>query len=264
MSHRTTNTALARTDLPRMASFLSSSSSEEDEEDSSTFIPYTEMPQFPKRRLSCPPSRAAQGETSRDSGSEGLSVDSESVPDLSTLGFSFFPVRNNVGDASGCQGAEQAAVSHSSSLGGIPFTDVRLPGPRKHGQHGTDRGEHLQMTLTEGICDTGPADEHYLPGQAHCFTTYCQTPIADLQVHISEVSQLSAEPSTQLLISLQTLQVAEDEGIASDCDSDSLTEGTPPAPTLLSDTFKNTNMEEKHEQKFQIKGLEQPHYMGRT
>ncbi|XP_010132822.1 PREDICTED: interferon lambda receptor 1 [Buceros rhinoceros silvestris] len=267
VSYRTTNTALARTDLPRMASFLSSSSSEEeeeDEEDSSTFIPYTEMPQFPKRRLSCPPSRAAQGETSLDSGSEGLSVDSESVPDLSTLGFSFFPVRNNTGDALGCQGAEQTALSHSSSLGGISLTDVGLPGPREHGQHDTDGGEHLEMTLTEGICDTGPADEHYLPGQAHRFTTYCQTPIADLQVHIGEVSQLSAEPSIELLISLQTLQVAEDEGIASDCDSDSLTEGTPPAPTVLSDTFENPNMEEKYDQKFQIKGLEHPHYMGRT
>lgn len=266
MSQRMTNTALARTNLPRMAPFLSSSSSEEeeDEEDSSTFIPYTEMPQFPKRHLSCPPSRAAQGETSLDSGSEGLSVDSESVPDLSTLGFSFFPVINNARDASGCQGAEQAALSHSSSEGGISLTDVGLPGPREHWQHDTDGGEHLEMTLTEEICDTGPADEHYLPGQAHHFTTYCQASIADLQVHIGEMSQLSTKPSTELLISFQTLQVAEDEGIASDCDSDNLTEGTPPAPTVLSDAFKNPNMEEKYDQKFQFKGLEHPHYIGRT
>lgn len=255
-----------------MASFLSSSSSseeeEEEEEDSSTFIPYTEMPQFPKRHLTCQPSRTAQEEISLDSGSGGLSVDSESVLDLSTLGFSFFPIRKKEVDASGPQGKEKASLSHSSSLGRISLTDVRFPGPREHGQHDTDRDECLEMiplqTLMEGICAKLPADEHYLHRKAHHFSKYYQKPIVDLHVQIGEISQLSEDPSTELLISFQMLQVAEDEGIASDCDSDNFTEGTPPASTVLSDAFETSNMEGKYDQKFKFKGYEHTHYMGRS
>ncbi|XP_052667849.1 interferon lambda receptor 1 isoform X1 [Harpia harpyja] len=274
MSQRKTNKALARNNLPQMASFLSSSSTssleeeEEEEEDSSTFIPYTEMPQFPKRHLNCQPSRTAQGETSLDSGSGGLSVDSESVLDLSTLGFSFFPMRKNEVDTSGSQGNEKASLSHSSSLGRISFTDVRSPGPREHGQHDTDRDECLEMTplqtLMEGICAKRPANEHYLHRKAHHFTKYYQKPIVDLHVQIGEIPQRSEDPSTELLISFQTLQVAEDEGIASDCDSNNFTEGTPPASTVLSDAFETSNMEEKYDQKFKFKGYEHTHYMGRS
>lgn len=276
MSQRKTNKALARNNLPQMASFLSSSSSsssleeeeEEEEEDSSTFIPYTEMPQFPKRNLNCQPSRTAQGETSLDFGSGGLSVDSESVLDLSTLGFSFFPMRKNEMDTSGSQGNEKASLSHSSSLGRISFTNVRCPGPREHGQHDTDGDECLEMiplqTLMEGICAKCPANEHYLHRKAHRFTKCYQKPIVDLHVQIDEIPQLSEDPSTELLISFQTLQVAEDEGIASDCDSNNFTEGTPPASTVLSDTFETSNMEEKYDQKFKFKGYEHTHYMGRS
>ncbi|XP_074018292.1 interferon lambda receptor 1 [Numenius arquata] len=272
MSQRRTNQTLARNNLPWMASFLSSSSSssseeeeEEEEEDSSTFIPYTEMLQFPKRHLNCQPSRTAQGETSLDSGTGGLSVGSESVLDLSTLGFSFFPMRKNEVDTSGSQGNEKASLSHSSSLGRISLTDVRFPGGR---EDDTDMDECLEMTPfqtpMEGICDKVPADEHYLRRKAHHFTEYYQKRIADLHVRIGETSQLSEDPSTRLLISLQTLQVAEDEGIASDCDSDNFTEGTPPASTVLSDAFETSNMEEKYDQKVKFKGYQHTHYMART
>ncbi|KAM6371084.1 interferon lambda receptor 1 [Pluvialis apricaria] len=272
-SQRKTNKTLARNNLPLMGSFLSSSSSsssseeEEEEEDSSTFIPYTEMPQFPKRNLNCQPSRTAQGETSLDSGSGGLSVDSDSVPDLSTLGFSFFPTRRNEMDTSESQG-NKASLSHSSSLGRISLTDVRFPGLGEHGEHDTDRDECLEMTplqtLMENICVKLPANEQYLHRKAHHFTKYYQKPVVDLHVHISEIPQLSEDPSTELLVSFQTLQVAEDEGIASDCDSDNFTEGTPPASTVLSDAFETLNMEEKYDQKFKFKGYEHTHYMGRS
>jgi len=247
MSQRKTNKTSARNKPPWMASFLSSSSTEEEEEeeeeeDSSTFIPYTEMPQFPKRHLNCQSPRTAQGKTGLDSGSGSLSVDSESVLDLSALGFSFFPMRKNEVDTSGSQGNEKASLSYSSSLGTISLTDVRFPGPREHGQHETNRDEGLEMTPLqtpmEEICAKFPANEHYLQRKAHHFTKCYQKPKADLHAQIGEVSQLSKDPSTELLISFQTLQVAEDEGIASDCDSDNFTEGTPPASTVLSDTFE--------------------------
>ncbi|XP_009513439.2 interferon lambda receptor 1 [Phalacrocorax carbo] len=274
MSQSKTNKTSARNSLPWMASSHSTSSSseeeeeEEEEEDSSTFIPYTEMPKFPKRHLDCQPSRTAQGETSSSSGSGGLSVHCESVLDLSSLGFSFFPMRRNEVDTSGSQGSEKASLSRSSSLGLISLTDVRFPGSREHGQHDTDRDECLEMTplqtLTEGICARLPTDEHYLHRKAHHFTKYYQKPIVDLHIQIGEISELSEDPSTQLLIPLQTLQVAEDEGIASDCDSDNFTEGTPPASTVLSDTFETSNVEEKCRQNFKFKGYEHAHYMGRS
>ncbi|XP_009951551.1 PREDICTED: interferon lambda receptor 1 [Leptosomus discolor] len=272
MSQRKTNKALSKNNLPWMASFLSSSSSleeeDEEEEDSSTFIPYTEMLQFPKSHLSCQASRTAQGECTSDSGSGGLSVDSESVFDLSPLGFSFFPMRKNEVDTSGSQENEKTSLSLSSSLGRISLTDVRFLGPREQGQHDTDRDECLEMiplqTPMEGICAKLPADGHYLL-PAHHFTHYYQKPTVDLHVQIGEISQVSEEPSTELLISFQTLQVAEDEGIASDCDSDNFTEGTPPTSTVLSDTFETSNMEEKYDQKFKFKGCEHTHhYMGRS
>uniref|UniRef100_A0A8C3KR69 Fibronectin type-III domain-containing protein n=1 Tax=Calidris pygmaea TaxID=425635 RepID=A0A8C3KR69_9CHAR len=270
MSQRKTNQTLARNNLPWMASFLSSSSSsseeeEEEEEDSSTFIPYTEMLRFPKRDLNCQPSRTAQAETSLDSGTGGLSVGSESMLDLSALGFSFFSMRKNEVDTSGSQGNEKASLSQSSSLGRISLTDVRFPGPR---EDDTGRDECLEMTPLqtpmEGIYDKLPANEHYLHKKAHHFTKYYQKRIADLHVRVGDTSQLSEDPSTRLLISFQTLQVAEDEGIASDCDSENFTEGTPPASTVLSDAFETSNMEEKYDQKFKFKGYQHTHYMGRT
>nr|XP_010299251.1 PREDICTED: interferon lambda receptor 1 [Balearica regulorum gibbericeps] len=271
MPQMKTNKTLRRNNLPWMASFLSSSSEEEEEEeeeDSSAFIPYTEMSQFPKRHLNCQPPTTAQGETSLDSGSGGLSMDSESVLDLSTLGFSFFPMRNNEVDTSGSQENKAASLSHSFSLRRISLADVRFPNPREHGQHDTDRDESLEMTplqtLMEGICAKLPANEHYLHRKAHHFTKYYQKPIVDLHVQIGEISQLSEDPSTEMLISFQTLQVAEDEGIASDCDSENFTEGTPPASTVLTDTFETSNMEEKYDQKFKFKGYEHAHYMGRS
>uniref|UniRef100_A0A8C6JF49 Uncharacterized protein n=1 Tax=Melopsittacus undulatus TaxID=13146 RepID=A0A8C6JF49_MELUD len=271
-SQRKTNNTLARNNLPWVASFLSSSSSsslekEEEEEDSSTFTPYTEM-QFPNRHLSCQASRTAQEESSLDSRSRGLSMDNESLLDLSTLGFSFFPIRKNEVDTSGSQGNERVSLSHSSSLGRISLTDARFPRPSKQGQQDTARDECLGMvplqTLMKSTCFSLPGSEHCLHRQGHHSPGCYQQPAADLQAQLGEISWLSVDPSMELLLSLQTLQVAEDEGIASDCDSESFMEGTPPTPTVLRDASETSNMEEKYDHKSKFKGYEHTHYMGRS
>lgn len=254
-----------------VASLLSSSSSEEeeeDEEDSRTFIPYTEMRHFPKRCLKYQASRTAGPETGTGSTSGGLSVDSGSVLDFTASGFSFFPVRQNEVDTSGSHGSEQASLPHSSSLGRISLTDVRFPGPEEHEQHDTDPEDCLEMpplqTPLNRICASLPADEHCLHWKHQHVTTSHQEPLADLPVHVREKSQLSVDPSMEQLICFQTLQVAEDEGIASDCDSDHFIEGTPPASTVLSDAFGTSNMEGKYNQEFKLKGYQHTHYMGRS
>ncbi|XP_057271060.1 interferon lambda receptor 1 isoform X1 [Pezoporus wallicus] len=277
ISQRKTNNTSGRNNLPWVASSPSSTSSlssssssssslsslekEEEEEDSSTFTPYTEM-QFPNRHLNCQASRTAQGESSLDSRSRGLSMDSESLLDLSTLGFSFFPIRTNEVDTSGSQGNERVSLSHSSSLGRISLTDVRFPGPREQGQQDTARDECLGtaplQTLMKGACFSLPGGEHCLHRQGHHSPGCFQQPESDLQARLGEISWLSVDPSMELLVSLQTLQVAEDEGIASDCDSESFMEGT-----VLRDPSETSNMEEKYDHKFKFKGYEHTHYTGR-
>ncbi|XP_027595967.2 interferon lambda receptor 1 [Pipra filicauda] len=273
-AQRNTGRALARNNLPQVASFLSPSPSsssdeeeeEEEEEDSGTFIPYNQVTRFPKRHLNCQLPQAVQGKTSLDSGTGGLSVDSESLLDLSTSGFSSFPERKDEVDPSGSQANEEASLSHSSSLGTISLTDVRFPGFSE--QHEADRGESLEMTLLhplmEGVCAQGPPGEHHPQQEGHPFTRYHQKSITDLQGQIHGISQLGKDPSIQLLIPLHTLQVAADEGISSDCDSDSSTEGTPPTSTVLSDTFGPSNTGDKYDPKFQFKGYSHAHYLGRT
>ncbi|KAM9175713.1 interferon lambda receptor 1 [Mergus octosetaceus] len=265
------NRTSPRNNLPCMASLLSSSSSEEeeeDEEDSRTFIPYTEMRHFPKRCLKYQPPRTAGPETGMDSTSGGLSVDSGSVLDFTASGFSFFPVRQNEVDTSGSHGSEKASLPHSSSFGRISLTDVRFPGPEEHGQHDTDLEDCLEMTPLQTplnrICASLPADEHCLHRKHQHVTTCHQKPLADLPVQVREKSQLSVDPSMEQLICFQTLQVAEDEGIASDCDSDHFIEGTPPASTVLSDAFGTSDMEGKYNQGFKLKGYQHTHYMGRS
>ncbi|XP_013808787.1 interferon lambda receptor 1 isoform X1 [Apteryx mantelli] len=264
---------IARNNLPWMVSFLSSSSSsseeeEEEEEDSSTFIPYTEMPQFPRRGLNYQPSRTAQGETSSDSGSGGLCVDDGSMLDLTTLGFSLFPKRRNEVYTSGSQGNEKASLSCSSSLGSVSLADVRYPGPRGHGQHDTDRDECMEttpvQTLMEELSVKPLVAEQFLHRKDHHFTKYYRKQIVDQDFLITKDSQLIEDPNGEQLICFQTLQVAEDEGIASECDSDNFTEGTPPASTVLSDAFENSNMEETYGQKFKFKGYQHTHYMARS
>lgn len=195
-------------------------------------------------------------------------MDSESLLDLSTLGFSFFPMRKNEVDTAGSQGNERASLSHSSSLGRILHTDVRFPGPREQGQQDTARDECLGMappqTLMKGTYFSLPGGEHCLHRQGYHSPGCYQQPEADLQAQLGEISSLSVDPSMELLISFQTLQVAEDEGIASDCDSESFTEGTPPTPTVLRDAFETSNTEEKYDHKFKLKGYEHTHYMGRS
>ncbi|XP_069731211.1 interferon lambda receptor 1 isoform X2 [Phaenicophaeus curvirostris] len=270
VSQRKTNKTSARNSPPWMTSFLSSSEEEEEEEeeDSSTFIMYTEKLHFPKRHLNCQPFRTTQGETSSDSGSGGLSVETESGLDLSTLGFSFFQMRKNEADTSGFQGNKKASLSHSSSLGRISLTDVRFPGPSEHVQHDTDRNECLEITplqtLTKRVCASLPVNDSYLHRKAHHLSKYYQKPIAYQHVQTGETSQLHEDPSTELLISFQTLHMPEDEGIASDCDSDNFTEGTPLASMVLSDTFEISNMKEKYDHKFKFKDYEHAHYMGRS
>nr|XP_009666548.1 PREDICTED: interferon lambda receptor 1 [Struthio camelus australis] len=261
---------IARNNLPWMVSFLSSSEEEEEEEeeDSSTFIPYIEMLQLPKRGLNYQPSRTAQGETSLDSGSGGLRVDDGSVLDLTTLGFSLFPMRKNEVDTSGSQGNEKVSLSCSSSLGSVSLTDVRYPGPRGRGQHDTDRDERVEttplQTLMEELSVKPLVAEQFLHRKDHHFTKYYQKQIAGHDFLITEDSQLIEDPNREQFICFQTLQVAEDEGIASDCDSDNFTEGTPPASTVLSDAFETSNMKEKYAQKFEFKGYQHRHYTARS
>ncbi|XP_068015248.1 interferon lambda receptor 1 [Melanerpes formicivorus] len=244
--------ASARNSLPRMASFLSSSS--EEEEGSSTFIPYIGMPHFPKRPLNPQPSRTYQGKSSLDSGTGDLSVGSESELDLSTLDSTFFPLGKSEVDTSGSQASEKSSLSHSSSLGRISLTDVRFPGSEEHGQQDTGWEGCLDVTplqtLAEGTCATLAGAQH---GQAPHFTRYYQR-AAELHLQLAETAQLQQQPSSQLLLSFQTLQGAEDEGIASDCERD----------TLAAGTFETSGVEGKHSEVFRFKGYERAHYLGRS
>ncbi|XP_062450124.1 interferon lambda receptor 1 [Rhea pennata] len=261
----------ASNSLPWMVSFLSSSSSseeeEEEQEDSSTFIPYTEMSQFPKRGLNYQPSRTALGEASLNSRSGGLCVDDGSVLDLTTLGFSLFPTRKNEMHTSGSQRNKKASLSCSPSLGSLSFTDVRYPGPRGLRQHDTDRDECVETTPLQTPAEEFSVKplvaEQFLHSKNH-FTKYYQKQIFGQGFPTTKDSQLNEDPDGEQLICFQTLQVAEDESIASDCDSGNFTEGTPPASTVLSEAFETSNMEEKYGQEFKFKGYQHMHYMPRN
>ncbi|XP_066060642.1 interferon lambda receptor 1 [Chamaea fasciata] len=268
---RKTNRAPGGHQLPWMASFpssssLSSSSSEDEEEgESSTLIPYHEMPRYPKRQPSCQPPPAAPGESSLDWGSGGLSVDSGPVPDLRALGFTLFADRRGELDTSGCQANEETSLYLCSSLGRISLTDVRFPGASEHGQDDGNRAERLGMAplqpLLGGIC----AKPHERPShrKAPHFSRDYPKSFLGLQLQVDSTCQPRGDPSSQLLIPLWTLQVAEDEGIASDCGSEDSTEG-PPESTVLSDTFEASNTEGKYDAKLQFSGYEHSHYLGRN
>lgn len=190
---------------------------------------------------------------------------SESVLDLSALGFSFFPETKGEEDTSGSQANEETSLYHSSSLGRMSLTDVRFPGLSDHGQDDGNRNERLEMTslhpLMGGIC--AEAGEHHLYRKAPHFSSYYQKSVVDLQAQMDTTSQPSEDPNIQLLIPLWTLRVAEDGGIASDCGSDSFMEGTPPESTVLSDSFETSNTEEKYNPTFQFTGYEHSHYLAR-
>ncbi|XP_063274914.1 interferon lambda receptor 1 isoform X2 [Prinia subflava] len=259
---RRANRASGGHHLPWRASFPSSSSSsssseDEEEEESSALIPYHEMPRYPKRLLSCQAPPAALGKSSLGLGSGGVSVDSGSVPDLRALGFTLFAERKAEVDTSGPQADEDTALYVSSSLGRISLTDVRFPGGSEHGQGDGNRDERLGMAslqpLLGGIC----ADPHSHRKAPHSSRDF-QKSILDLQLQRDSTAQPREDPSRQLLIPLWTLQVAEDEGIASDCGSDDSTE-----PTVLGDAFETSNTEEKYGPKLQFPGYEHSHYLGR-
>ncbi|KAM3657541.1 interferon lambda receptor 1 [Ammospiza maritima maritima] len=256
---RRTNRALGGHQLPWRASFPSSSSlssswsEDEEEEGSSTLIPYHKMPRYPKRGLSSQPAPAALGEI-LDSGSGDLSV--ASVLDLRALGFTLLAERKGERDTSGSQAHEEPSLYLCSSLDRISLTDVTFPGAPEQGQdhgHGDERlGTSPLQPLLGGI----GAEPHELNPRKvpHSCRGY-QKSIPDLQ--------LQEDPSRQLLIPLWTLQLAEDEGIASDCGSDSFTEGTPPEPTVLSDAFGTSLTEGKCDPKLKFPGYEHSHYLGR-
>ncbi|KAM4884966.1 interferon lambda receptor 1 [Sylvia borin] len=268
MPLRRTRRALGGHLLPWMASFPSSSSSssseDEEEEESSTLIPYHEMPRYPKRHLSCQPPPAAPGESSLDWGSGGVCVDSGSVPDLRALGFTVFAERKGELDTSGSQVNEETSLYLCSPLGRISLTDVRFPGASEHGQDDGNRDERLGVTplqpLLGGIC--AEPHEHHTHSKAPHFSRNYQKSILDVQLQLDSMCQPREDPSTQLLIPLWTLQVAEDEGIASDCGSDDFTEGTLES-TVLSDAFETLNTEENYDPKLQFSGYEHSHYLGR-
>nr|XP_030146370.3 interferon lambda receptor 1 [Taeniopygia guttata] len=266
---RRTNRALGGHYLPWMASFPLSSSSlspsgseDEEEEDSSTLIPYHAMPRCPERRLSSQPPPAAPGESSLDSGSGGLSVPGGSLLDLRALGFTLFAERKGEMDTSGSQANEEPSLYLCSSLERLSLADVRFPGAREQGQHDGNRDERLGMTslppVLGGIC-AEPGEHRKAPHSSRDH----QKSILDLQLQVDSRSQAREDPGTQLLIPLWTLQVAEDEGIASDCGSDSFTEGTPPESTVLSDAFETSTTEEKCDPKLQFSGYKHSHYLGR-
>lgn len=191
-------------------------------------------------------------------------MDSGSVPDLRALGFTLFAERKGEVDTSGSQANEDTSLYLCSSLGRISLMDVRFPGAGEHGQDDGNRDERLRVTplqpLLGGICED--PQEHHPHRKAPPFSRDYQKSILDLQLQMDSTSQPREDPSRQLLIPLWTLQVAEDEGIASDCGSDDFTEGTHES-TVLSDAFETSNTEEKHDPKLQFPGYKHSHYLGR-
>uniref|UniRef100_A0A8C9UAT6 Interferon lambda receptor 1 n=2 Tax=Serinus canaria TaxID=9135 RepID=A0A8C9UAT6_SERCA len=265
---RRTDRAVGGHHLPWMASFPSSSSlssswsEDEEEEDSSTLIPCCEMPRYAKRHLSSQASPAAPGESSLDSGSGDLSVASASVLDLRALGFTLFAERKGEVDTSGSQANEEPSLYLCSSLERISLPAVPFPVAPEQGQGDGHRDERLGMNPLHPLLGGIGAEPHQHRKAPHSSRGY-QKSILDLQHQMDSRSQAREDPSRQLLIPLWTLQVAEDEGIASDCGSDSFTEGTPPEPTVLSDAFGTSNTEGKCDPKLQFLGYEHSHYLGR-
>lgn len=258
---RRTNRASGGHYLPWMASFPSSSSlssswsEDEEEEGSSTLIPYCGMPRCPRRALSSQPCPAAPGESSLDSASGDVSV--PSVLDLRALGFTLFAERKGEGDTSGSQANEEPSLYLCSSLERISLSAVTFPGAPEQGQEDAHREEGLGMSPLHPLLGGTGAEPHEMnPRRAPHSCRGYQKSILDLQ--------LQEDPSRQLLIPLWTLQLAEDEGIASDCGSDSFSEGTPPEPTLLCDAFGTSIPEGKCDPKLQFSGYEHSHYLGRV
>lgn len=188
-------------------------------------------------------------------------MDSGAVPDLRALGFTLFADRRGEVDTSGSQ---EMSLYLCPSLGRISLTEVRFPGASEQGQDDGNREERLGMTPLEpllgGVC--AEPHEHHTHRKAPHFPRDYQKSILDVQLQMDAQSQPREDPSTGLLIPLWTLQVAEDEGIASDCGSDDLPEGTPES-TELSDAFETPNTEGKCEPKVQFSGYEHSHYLGR-
>uniref|UniRef100_A0A8C5T8D7 Fibronectin type-III domain-containing protein n=1 Tax=Malurus cyaneus samueli TaxID=2593467 RepID=A0A8C5T8D7_9PASS len=264
-----TNRALGGQNQPRVTALPSSSSEEEnedeDEEDEEIFIfiPYNEMPRHPKSHLSFQPPPTAQGGSRLGLGSGNVSVDTKSVLDLSDLGFSFFPERKDTWGSRTEQ--EMSCCSYRSSLGGMSLSETlgMVPfNPVIGGIHPRDGNGEEMLGMTPFHPLMGGIHTENLParGEAPEFSRNSQK--SDLQPQTDSRAPDGAQDGT-LPIPWWSLRVAEDEGIASDCDSDILGEGTPPEPSVLSDALDSSNTEGKHLPKFQLAGYERCQYLGR-
>uniref|UniRef100_A0A8C5T4D5 Fibronectin type-III domain-containing protein n=1 Tax=Malurus cyaneus samueli TaxID=2593467 RepID=A0A8C5T4D5_9PASS len=142
------------------------------------------------------------------------------------------------------------------TLGMVPFNPVI------GGIHPRDGNGEEMLGMTPFHPLMGGIHTENLParGEAPEFSRNSQK--SDLQPQTDSRAPDGAQDGT-LPIPWWSLRVAEDEGIASDCDSDILGEGTPPEPSVLSDALDSSNTEGKHLPKFQLAGYERCQYLGR-
>uniref|UniRef100_A0A8C3SJ03 Interferon lambda receptor 1 n=1 Tax=Chelydra serpentina TaxID=8475 RepID=A0A8C3SJ03_CHESE len=248
---------------------------EEEEDDSSSFRPYTEMPQFLKRAPNC--QAASTSHQGSHSGSElgGSHLEGGSVPDLAGLGFSQLVWRRGSAEAdtSGFQGSEKSFLSESSSLGDFSLIEARYPATSGHGQHVCQGDTFLQVTvLTEGLNGKPLAYGQHLPMRGPHNTNHQWHPFPDPIVCVAlEVSQDSdGFPLEGQLVSFQTLKLAEDETIASDSLTMCSEEDPAPLSSVASENFeaeaqgKGGRLQQESDPTFKFQGYQHVRYMPRN
>ncbi|KAM7138726.1 interferon lambda receptor 1 isoform 1-T2 [Macrochelys suwanniensis] len=247
----------------------------EEEDDSSSFRPYTEMPQFLKRAPNC--QAASTSHQGSHSGSElgGSHLEGGSVPDLAGLGFSQLVWRRGSAEAdtSGFQGSEKSFLSESSSLGDFSLIEARYPATSGHGQRVCQGDTFLQVTvLTEGLNGKPLAYGQHLPMRGPHNTNHQWHPFPDPIVCVAlEVSQDSDSfPLEGQLVCFQTLKLAEDESIASDSLTMCSEEDAAPLSSVVSETFeaeargKGGCLQQESEPTFKFQGYQHVRYMPRN
>ncbi|KAH1175226.1 interferon lambda receptor 1 isoform X2 [Mauremys mutica] len=269
----------ARNHISLKASLLSLWEEEEDDDDSSSFRPYTEMPQFLKRAPNCQAASTSHQRPNPGSELGSSHLEGGPVSDLAGLGFSQLVWRrgSSKGDTSGFQDSEKSFLSESSSLGDFSLFEAQYPATNGHGQLVCQGDTFLQVTvLTEGLNGKPPAYEQRLPMRGPHNTNHQRHPYPDPIVCVAlEVSQDSdGFPLEGQLVCFQTLKLAEDECIASDSDSDSLTvcseEDPPPLASLVSKTFeaetqgKGGSLQQESDPTFKFQGYQHVRYMSRN